>query len=180
MPNYLYNSIYKKSINHDVYPIHGNYASQHMIIFLDIDGVLYPNPLLGKDHPKYCWTERFESIMRDFPTCQIVITSGLREKRNLDSLQEIFSTDIAARVVGVTPLIGLSINHCRQREIERYLQVSNQSSQPWLALDDVASEFEDGFDNLVLCNMHAGLDDAVEIQLREKLVAIINSDETVD
>ena len=143
-----------------------------MIIFLDIDGVLYPNCFMVGNGHEYCQTDRFESIMRDFPECQIVIASGLREKKSLDSLREMFSADIAARVVGVTPVIGLSIKYCRQREIERYLQASDQSHQPWLALDDVASEFEDGLDNLVLCNMHIGLDDTVEVQLREKLVAI--------
>ena len=143
-----------------------------MIIFLDIDGVLYPNCFMVGNGHVYFQTDRFESIMRDFPECQIVITSGLREKRGLDSLREMFSADIAARIAGVTPIIGLSIKHCRQREIERYFQASDQSHQPWLVLDDVASEFEDGLDNLVLCNMHTGLDDTVEIQLREKLAAI--------
>lgn len=143
-----------------------------MILFLDIDGVLHPHPFMAGSGTTYCQAERFELIMRDFPECQIVITSGLREKRGLDSLREMFSADIAARIAGVTPIIGLSIKHCRQREIERYLQASDQSHQPWLALDDVASEFEDRLDNLVLCNMHTGLDDTVEIQLRERLAAI--------
>jgi len=149
-----------------------SYFSRIMIIFLDIDGVLFPNAFIGKSDHNYCQIDRFESIMRDFPACQIVITSGLREKRSLDSLRGMFSTDIAARIVSVTPVIGLSIKHCRQREIERYLRALDQLSHPWLALDDVAVEFECGLDNLVLCNTFTGLNDAVEIQLREKLVAI--------
>lgn len=143
-----------------------------MIIFLDIDGVLCPNCFVVGNSHEYCQTDRFELIMRDFPECRIIITSGLRERRGLDSLREMFSADIAARIAGVTPIIGLSVKHCRQREIERYLQASDQSHQHWLALDDVASEFEDGLGNLVLCDMHTGLDDTVEIQLRERLAAI--------
>lgn len=143
-----------------------------MILFLDIAGVLYPNRFMAGNGHEYCQADRFELIMRDFPKCQIIITSGFREKKSLDSLREMFSADIAARIVGITPIIGLSVKYCRQREIERYLQASDQSHQPWLALDDVASEFEDRLDNLVLCNMQTGLDDTVEIQLREKLAAI--------
>ena len=45
------------------------------------------------------------------------------------SLTGFFSEDIAKRVVGITPVIGLSIPYWRQREIEQYLFDMNQPSR---------------------------------------------------
>ncbi|MDZ4201911.1 MAG: HAD domain-containing protein [Gallionella sp.] len=144
-----------------------------MIIFLDIYGVLC-SPIFIDDCSGYCQIERFEAVMRDYPDWEIVISSGMREKKSLSDLKELFSADIAARIVGVTPAIGLSIKHCGQHEIERYLYSIGKASAPWVALDDMASQFEDGLDNLVLCNMSAGLDENAALRLREKLTLRTN------
>lgn len=141
-----------------------------MIIFLDIDGVLC-STFSGHNYSGYCQIERFEAVMRDFTCCEIVIFAGAREEKNMSALQGMFSADIAARIVGVTPVIGLSIKHCRQREIERYLASTGKASVPWVALDDMASQFEEGLDNLVLCHISTGLDEHAAVQLREKLTA---------
>lgn len=143
-----------------------------MNIFLDIDGVLYPPPIMvASEGCTYCHVARFETIMREFPEWKIVISSGLRERFGLNQLRSGFSDDIAARVVGVTPVIGMSIPQCRQCEIERYLRNADQVLLPWIALDDMADQFAIGLSNLVLCDMHTGLDDCVEITLRAKLAA---------
>lgn len=142
-----------------------------MNLFLDIDGVICPSFFSGRNCSTRCQTERFETIMRDYPEWNIVITSGRREKESLPALREMFSADIAARIVGVTPLLGLTVKHGRQREIARYLRDHGQASLPWVVLDDRASEFEEGLDNLVLCNFEIGLDDFAEARLREKLAA---------
>lgn len=112
---------------------------------------------------------RFESIMRDFPEWGIVISSGWRQRFDLDDFCVIFSDDIAERIVGLTPVIELTTTFWRQREIEQYLTNTNQLSIPWVALDDYAGYFAPGLPNLVLCNITAGIDDAVEAQLRAKL-----------
>jgi len=145
-----------------------------MIVFLDIDGVLR-STFLGHNCSEYCQIDRFETVMRGFPGWEIVISAGLREKKDLNALREMFSADIADRIVGVTPVIGLSIKYCRQHEIERYLVNTSQTSAPWIVLDDVASQFEDGLDNLVLCHMFTGLDEHAAERLRTKLTTFAQS-----
>lgn len=142
-----------------------------MNLFLDIDGVICPSFFSGRNCSARCQTARFEAIMRDYPEWNIVISSGRREKESLQALREMFSADIAERIVGVTPLLGLTVKHGRQREIERYLRDCRQAALPWVVLDDRASEFEEGLVNLVLCNFEIGLDDFSEARLREKLAA---------
>ena len=143
-----------------------------MNLFLDIEGVLCSSFFSGRNCSRRCQTERFEAIMRDFPLWKIVISSGLRERKSLQDFREMFSADIEERIVGVTPVIGLTIKRARQREIERYLGNTHQtSSLPWIALDDMVSEFDEGLENLVLCNFEVGLDDFSEALLREKLAA---------
>ncbi|MDD5299431.1 MAG: HAD domain-containing protein [Gallionella sp.] len=142
-----------------------------MNIFLDIDGVLCPPSMTARDGGAYCHFTRFETIMRDFQKWKIVISSGLRERFDLNQLRSKFSDDIAARIVGVTPVIGMSISQCRQHEIERYLLNTNQALLPWIALDDIATQFANGLSNLVLCDMATGLDDCIEMELRAKLTA---------
>ena len=140
-------------------------------IFLDIDGVLCPPSTVVRDGSAYCHVTRFETIMREFPEWKIVISSGLRERFDLNQLRSKFSDDIAARIVGVTPVIGMSIPQCRQYEIERYLHNADQALLPWIALDDMAAQFVSGLSNLVLCDMDTGLDDCMETELRAKLAA---------
>lgn len=138
-------------------------------IFLDIDGVLCPPSTAVRDGSAYCHFTRFETIMREFPEWKIVISSGLRERLDLNQLRSKFSDDIAPRIVGVTPVIGMSIPQCRQHEIERYLHNADQALLPWIVLDDMADQFVSGLNNLVLCDMDAGLDDCAERELRAKL-----------
>ena len=97
----------------------------------------------------------------------------MREKFDFDlnQLRGCFADDIAARIVGVTPIIGMSTSQHRQHEIERYLHDVDQSRLPWIALDDMAAEFASGLDNLVLYSMFTGLDDGKDTELRAKLAA---------
>jgi hypothetical protein len=115
---------------------------------------------------------RFESIMRDFPEWKIVISSGWREKFDLNALRGFFSEDIARRVVGITPVIGLPIPYWRQREIEQYLFDMNQPSIPWVVIDDMSRDFETGLFNLVTCNPELGLDEHAGTVLRTKLASM--------
>lgn len=116
-----------------------------MLLFIDIDGVLHPVPPHNHEVGVLCHMDRFESIMRDFPGCRIVISSSWREQFDLDTLRDFFSPDIAARIIGVTPVIDELVRFLRQREIERYLASTNQESSPWIALDDDPEHFAPGF-----------------------------------
>jgi hypothetical protein len=143
-----------------------------MLLFLDIDGVLHPAISLGDDDGKLCRKSRFESIMRDYPEWMIVISSGWRHKFSLEKLRSFFSEDIAARIIGSTPIYQLSLPFHRQHEIEQYLQNAARKYVPWLALDDNVADFYPGSPNLVLCNAVVGIDHEVEVQLRAKLESL--------
>lgn len=148
------------------------FFAEIMLLFLDIDGVLHPAPPYNREAGVLCHVTRFESIIRDFLNCQIVICSSWREQFDLDTLRDFFSADIAARIIGVTPVVEESTNFARQREIEQYLADTNQRSIPWVVLDDDAGHFAPGTPNLVLCNKITGIDDVAERQLRNKLTLV--------
>ncbi len=139
-----------------------------MIIFLDIDGVIHPIATSFIPEP-FTSIARLESILIDFPDCRIVISSGLREQYTLSCLKKFLSAEIAAHVIGVTPVIQLAIPFRRQCEIEQYLAKSMDSSSDWIALDDDARHFYKNHPNLILCSPMTGLDESIEKKIRSKL-----------
>ncbi len=146
-----------------------------MILFLDFDGVLHPE-YEGQAVPTdvaFCCLHRFEAIMRDHPTVEIVISSTWRVQFSLDGLRARFSADIAARIIGATPTIprieGQYLTARREGEILAWLTGAGRQGEPWVALDDAAWQFELHRDHLVACASRIGLDDKVEILLRAKL-----------
>ena len=146
-----------------------------MILFLDFDGVLHPEHD-GKPTPAdrvFCHLPRFEAIMRDHPEVEIVISSTWREQFPLDALRARFSPDIAARVIGATPITpridGKYAPARREGEILDWLTQAGREREPWLALDDAAWRFQHRRDRLIACTWYIGLDDAAELALRARL-----------
>jgi len=138
-----------------------------MIIFLDFDGVLHP--FLDRSSAKaFCYMPRLEKVLREFSSVQIVIASTQREVVPLALLRAQFAPDIAARIIGVTPIVEIrnagDVVGSRHREILAYL---NGSGAGWLALDDDASLFPHGCAELVLCD--DGFRDHEERALRTAL-----------
>lgn len=143
-----------------------------MILFLDFDGVLHPF-LARSSADAFCYLSRLETVLREFPDVQIVIASTQREAAPLALLARRFSPDIAARIVGATPIFEIhdagDVAGSRHREILAYL---DGSGADWLALDDDASLFPPGCAELVLSD--DGFHDAEERALR---AALSNADE---
>lgn len=133
-----------------------------MILALDIDGVLHPavnyNPeLLLLNLPM------LEDVLRQRPSVEIVVSSTWRETRALSELRALFSHDIAARIVGVTPhwrdiqdetTYGAYV---RQAEIEAWLRSTGRSWEQWLAVDDQKHLFKPFCKNLLVTNAATGL-----------------------
>lgn len=136
-------------------------------LFLDFDGVLHPF-LARSSAEAFCHLPRLERVLREFPAVQIVIASTQREAVPLAHLAQQFSPNIAARIVGITPILEVrdagDVAGSRHREILAYLRGSNAD---WLALDDDASLFPSGCAELVLCD--DGFRDAEERALRTAL-----------
>jgi hypothetical protein len=84
-----------------------------------------------------------------------------------------FSPDIAARIIGATPITpridDKYLSARREGEILDWLSATGRAHEPWLALDDAVWQFQQHRDRLIACTWYVGLDDAAETALRELL-----------
>lgn len=146
-----------------------------MILFLDFDGVLHPQFEGGMvpEDIAFCHRHAFESVMRDFPLVQIVISSTWRLVFDLENLRNRFSADIGDRIIGATPSVEstqtIGINR-REVEILEWLSANEQQARPWLALDDAPWLFEAHHDRVVVCQSMLGFDARAELELRSRLL----------
>ncbi|MFZ6774829.1 HAD domain-containing protein [Undibacterium sp. SXout7W] len=147
-----------------------------MILFLDFDGVLHPEPCVDTGM-LLCHLPLLESVLREFPSVQVVISSTWRATRTLNELRDYFSPDIADRVIGVTPnwrdlpdlLDAIGHTYVRQVEIEGWLRASGRPWEQWVAIDDKPYWFRPFLPNLVKCDSQVGLCDSVINELRARL-----------
>ena len=119
-----------------------------ILLFLDIDDVLHPYapwPIDEAVRARYfCYLPRLESVQRDFPQLQVVVTSDWRRHHLLDELRAFFSEDRRERIAGTTKLdkpagdaVGL-----RQKQVEEYLEEHGLSECPWIAIDDTVTNYQ--------------------------------------
>lgn len=143
-----------------------------MILFLDFDGVLHPH-YEGACVPQaqaFCHLPRLEAVLRDFPHVDLVISSAWREQLPLDALQARFSPDIAARIVGTTPVAASAVPARREAEILQWLDAAGRAADaPWLALDDAIWQFGRHRHRVVACTPWVGFDARAEAALRRRL-----------
>ena len=147
-----------------------------MIIFLDFDGVLHPEPC--REEQFFCHLPKLEALLREFPDVQIVVSSSWRNDRTLDELRSFFSLDIAAKIIGCTPyyrdlpelveLIG--VTYTRQAEVEGWLRAFGRPWEKWVALDDRAYWFKPFLPNLIKCDANMGITDEVLSTLKTKIL----------
>ena len=146
-----------------------------MILFLDFDGVLHPQ----YEHEPvptelaFCHLARFEAVMREFPSVKIVVSSTWREQFSMDVLRAKFSADIAARIIGRTPLAAEAMPphmvEVREWEILAWLSANKRPSEEWIALDDSAWQFKRYRNRLLACTSYIGLDSGAEAKLKAAL-----------
>jgi hypothetical protein len=130
------------------------------LLFLDIDGVLYPflERHSGPNHPVEN-ALRLEALLADFPDVKVIITSRQRGDESIRDLRNLFGVpELAARVVGVTPEAPIDslyvLAESRYREIQMYLNEEHSSgARPnWIALDDDETLFPPDCPNLIRCD----------------------------
>lgn len=142
-----------------------------MLIFLDFDGVLHPDPCDGSEI--LCHLPRFERVLREFQDAQVVVTSTWRNTRSITDLRCLFSPDVADRLVGLTPrwqeFEATVYRYQRQAEVEAWLKVNRAPWDKFIVLDDRAWLFSPFYPHLVECNPLTGIDDLVEEILRTRL-----------
>jgi hypothetical protein len=155
-----------------------------MILFLDFDGVLHPYG--GASGDNFCELPRLVALLRE-PAClhvEIVVSSAWRmvvealedgvftaSVRPLQQMRQYFPPDLQHRVIGVTPYLGELGGGAREQEIRQWLADNAEPGRPWVALDDYVHLFTPGCPNLVVTESATGLDDALIVQLRQRLAA---------
>ena len=135
-----------------------------MLLFLDFDGVLHP--VFGSRELDFCRLPLLETVLRGAPEVRIVVSSTWREVFGLAQLRSRFSPDIAARIVGATPVLP---GRSRHAEIMAYLQRHARHDTQWVALDDTPAEFPRGCPYLVRCDPRSGLTEPVARDLARRL-----------
>jgi hypothetical protein len=113
------------------------------LIFLDFDGVLRRTSSNPSQFDKDC-LENFESALRTCHISKVVISSTWRHAMSLKELKSRFSSDVAARIIGVTPQCEEEEIFERYAEIMKFLEEKNIKAMPWVAIDDDASYFPKG------------------------------------
>lgn len=141
-----------------------------MILFLDIDGVLHPDP--PQPDQRLRSLPRLVQILRDFPQVEVVISSLWREHLSLEQLRYLFPVDLRERIIDVTPIaerIDGWLPARREGEILDWLEATGRADEPWLAIDDQKWQFIQRRDRLITCDFYDGITDAIEAQLRDRL-----------
>lgn len=118
-----------------------------VVLFLDFDGVLHHFfPLAdssdeGNQH--FAFAPNFEHAVRACEReVEIVISSTWRKAYSLDEIKQNFPPDIAAKIVGVTPIMGLgNTRGSRQLEVQAWLDEHRPHSQ-WVGVDDMPDLYE--------------------------------------
>ena len=151
-----------------------------MILFLDIDGVLHPDP--PQPDQRLRSLPRLVEILRDHPQVEVVISSLWREHLSLEQLRDLFPADLRERIIDVTPIserIDGWLPARREGEILDWLEASGRDDEPWLAIDDQAWQFTQHRDRLVECFFCDGITYQVEEELRQRLKNTSNADSDV-
>jgi hypothetical protein len=145
-----------------------------LIVFLDFDGVLHPDPC--RDEQLFEHSPRLSRALDEFPEASVVLSTSWRTFLNLEQLTAPLDTDLRRRVIGVTPRFsdckapnGLA-PYRRHAECVQWLADNGMHDAPWIALDDRPSWFEPYCDNLVTCDALVGFDEVAAGRLRTGLL----------
>lgn len=152
------------------------HASAIQILFVDFDGVLHPEFCHESKH--FMHRDTFEAVVRTFPNIELVISSTWRLQRPLDVLKKLFSEDVAARVIGTTPLYAelddvpdTLEGYQREAECRSWLRRHGRVAQEWMALDDRSWNFRPFNPNVFLVDGHVGLNAEAARTLVARLAA---------
>jgi len=110
-------------------------------IFLDIDGVLSPEPRNDYVFDKDCLAH-FENAIRTLDDVKIVISSTWKLVYSLKEIKGRFSPDIQPLIVGMTPdAYGKIEPYERHGEVLAYLRLAEDEDAEWVAIDDDSEHY---------------------------------------
>lgn len=128
--------------------------ASEIILFLDFDGVLHPDPP-NSQAPLMCRAPLLQDWLSQNPQVSVVVSSTWRLKRTLGQLQALFPV-WGDRIVDATPNL-LQDSFQRQHECESWVREHAKPWTPWLALDDRAWNFRPFEKRLLLVDRTSGL-----------------------
>jgi len=128
--------------------------TSELILFLDFDGVLHPDPP-NRTAPLFCRAPLLQEWLAQKPQVYVVISSTWRLTRTLGELKQFFPA-WGDRIMGVTPDIPYE-EFQRQHECETWMRMHSKPWVPWLALDDRAWNFRPFERRLILTERKTGL-----------------------
>ena len=145
-----------------------------MILFLDFDGVLHPDPC--RDDQLFAQAPRLASALEEFPEASVVLSTSWRTFVGLEKLLLPLDAEVRRRVLGVTPRFAdfsaprALVPYRRQAECVQWMTENGMNDAAWLALDDRPSWFEPYCENLITCDALVGFDDEAAGRLRTALL----------
>jgi len=145
-----------------------------MIVFLDFDGVLHPDPCT-EGARLFEHAPRLAQALRGFPDGGLVLSTAWRQTRPYEELLLLLPTDLQQNIIGLTPnfadfaALAPLIPYRRQAECMHWLQQNRLQGHAWLALDDRPTSFAPYCENLIACHPQLGFDDEVSARLSSAL-----------
>lgn len=129
-----------------------------MIIMLDFDGVLHPEPATVEQ--LFCSLPILHAVLFERPAARVVVTSDWRLMHSAEQLSEMLFggiPELQNRFAGVTPIFPeyRFEYRGREREIEAWLLANGMTE--WIAIDDVAGNYAHGSRRVFLTDYRTGL-----------------------
>jgi hypothetical protein len=145
-----------------------------VIVFLDFDGVLHPDPCTDRGR-LFEHAPRLAQSLADFAEVGLVLSTAWRTVKPFDELLELLPADLGQRIVDITPTFGdfealaPLTPYRRQAECVQWLHQNRLQDEAWLALDDRPDGFAPYCENLITCHPEFGFDREIQSRLRSAL-----------
>lgn len=154
------------------------------VLFIDFDGVTHPEP--SQPEEEFTQMPLIESVLREYPAVDIVVSSTWRldwmggsDAVAVEKLRQYFSSDIAKRVVGITPFLGRlqkngldALPSIRELECHAWIKSNRPVRTRWMALDDRDDLFLPRCPNLMIVDSAKGFMQTDEEMFRQHLTRI--------
>lgn len=145
-----------------------------MILFLDYDGVLHPDPCLDAKR-LFENAQRLSHVLDPYPEVGVVLSTSWRNVRPDHELLDPLPETLRERVLGRTPrfsdcvTVAARIPYRRHAECEQWLQTHHMDGCAWWALDDRPDWFSPYCENLLECDARCGFDERMAARLASTL-----------
>ncbi len=133
-----------------------------MILFLDFDGVLHPDPCFDEAR-LFERAPSLAEVLDRYPEVSIVLSTSWRTQCTLNELNERLPQALRERVIDVTPPFAFGdapsplVPYRRHAECMQWLRASGDEQRPWLALDDRPTLFAPYCEQLIVCDPQHGI-----------------------